>query len=263
MSEPPKNDSARPPWLWRTTAEGFGIVRRLLDWVGRHEFSVLVAVLLVVVAIWGFIELADEVTEGDTVEFDEWAVRVLRQADNLARPIGPRWLEEMGRDFTALGGIGVLTLLTAAVAGFLWLKRMYGAMWLVLGSTAGGLIASFTLKYLFDRPRPNLVPHLSHVYTSSFPSGHSMLSATVFLTLGALLARFVESRRLKAYFLIIALVLTFLVGLSRVYMGVHYPTDVVAGWAAGLAWATLCWLIARQLQKRGVVNPTLTKSETG
>lgn len=263
MPRPSKSNGSRPPWLWRTTTEGFGVVRRLLDWVGRHELSVLVAVLLVVIAVWGFIELADEVSEGDTLKFDEWAVRVLRRADDLARPIGPRWLEEMGRDFTALGGIGVLTLLTVAVAGFLWLKRMYGAMWLVLGSTSGGLIASLTLKYFFDRPRPSLVPHLSHVYTSSFPSGHSMLSATVFLTLGALLARFVESRRLKAYFLIIALLLTGLVGVSRVYMGVHYPTDVVAGWAAGLAWATLCWLIARYLQQRGVVKPLLTKSETG
>jgi undecaprenyl-diphosphatase len=112
---------------------------------------------------------------------------------------------------------------------------MFGAMWLVIIATVGGLIVTTILKNVFARPRPSIVPHLSMVISSSFPSGHSMLSATVFLTLGALLGRFVEPFRLKAYFLIVALVLTFLVGVSRVYMGVHYPSDVLAGWAAGLA----------------------------
>jgi undecaprenyl-diphosphatase len=114
---------------------------------------------------------------------------------------------------------------------------------------------SLLLKYSFHRPRPELVPHLSYVYTSSFPSGHAMLSAIVFLTLGALLGRFVHGRVLKAYFLLVAGTLTFLVGVSRVYMGVHYPSDVLAGWTAGLAWAIVCWLLARSLQHRGVVEP--------
>ncbi|MEX0586346.1 MAG: phosphatase PAP2 family protein, partial [Pirellulales bacterium] len=147
-----------------------------------------------------------------------------------------------------------LTLITVAVAGFLWLRRMFGAMWLVLAATLGGLVVSSVLKGAFERPRPSIVPHLSMVYTSSFPSGHSMLSATVYLTLGALLGRFVEPFRLKAYFLIVALGVTFLVGVSRVYVGVHYPTDVLAGWSAGLAWALMCWLVARYLQRRGAVE---------
>jgi undecaprenyl-diphosphatase len=162
---------------------------------------------------------------------------------------------EVARDLTALGGVAFLTLLTLSVAGFLWLRKMYGAMWLVLGSTLGGLLASTTLKLMFDRPRPDLVPHLSDAFTSSFPSGHSFLSATVFLTLGSLLGRFVYQRRLKAYFLLVAVALTLLVGISRVYMGVHYPTDVLAGWSAGLAWALACWLLARFLQHRGAVDP--------
>ena len=148
----------------------------------------------------------------------------------------------------------VLTLLSLAVAGFLWLRKMNGAMWLVLVASLGGLAACVLLKGVFDRPRPNLVPHLTAVHTSSFPSGHSMMSATIFLTLGTLLGRFVQERKLKAYFLIVALTLTFLVGLSRVYLGVHYPTDVLAGWSAGLAWALICWLVARALQRRGVVE---------
>jgi undecaprenyl-diphosphatase len=80
------------------------------------------------------------------------------------------------------------------------------------------------------------------------------MSAVVYLTLGALLARLADQRRVKLYFLAVAALLTLLVGLSRVYLGVHYPTDVLAGWSAGLVWATLCWLAARSLQRRGAVE---------
>jgi undecaprenyl-diphosphatase len=163
-------------------------------------------------------------------------------------------MHEVGRDLTAMGGIAVLTLMISAVVGYLLLRQAHGAMWLVICATLGGLIVSTLLKGLFERERPSLVPHLSHVSSSSFPSGHSMLSAVVYLTLGALLGRLVEGNILKAYFLFVGLTLTTLVGLSRVYMGVHYPTDVLAGWSAGLAWAVLCWLIARWLQRRGTVE---------
>lgn len=243
--------------LRRLLGSPIALVRAILSWVGKHEPAVLLALLLMVVAVWGFIELADEVSDGDTARFDDWAVRALRHADDPSQPLGPRWLWEVGRDITALGGIAVLSLLTAAVVGFLWLRRMYGAMTLVLAATLGGTVMSLVLKQFFERPRPELVPHLSHVYTSSFPSGHAMLSATVYLTLGTLLGQFVQGFHIKAYFLFVAMVLTALVGASRVYMGVHYPTDVLAGWAAGLAWALACWLVARWLQKQGAVEPEL------
>lgn len=229
-------------------------IRAVLEWIGKHELKVIIALLLLVVSVWAFIELADLVMAGRTTRFDEWAVRAMRRADDPAEPIGPGWLSEVGRDLTALGGIAFLTLLTATIAGFLWLKRMYGAMALVVAATLSGLVVSLILKQTFDRPRPELVPHLSRVYTSSFPSGHAMLSATVFLTLGTLLGRFVHERVLKAYFLIVAVTLSVLVGVSRVYMGVHYPTDVLTGWVAGLAWALTCWLIARFMQRRHMVE---------
>ena len=225
-----------------------------ISWLAGHVNIVLVAVLLIVGGTWGFIELADEVREGDTQRFDDWAVRAMRRADDPSRPIGPHWLPEVGRDLTALGGVAVLSLTTAFVAGYLLIVRKYHAMWLVLAATLGGLLISTLLKHLIDRARPDLVPYLSHVYTSSFPSGHSMLSAVVYLTLGALLTRLASERRVKLYFLAAALLLTFLVGVSRVYMGVHYPTDVLAGWTAGLVWALLCWLVARYLQRRGAVE---------
>jgi undecaprenyl-diphosphatase len=155
---------------------------------------------------------------------------------------------------TALGGITVLLLVLLSVIGFLFLQRKYGAMWLVMIASATGFLISTVTKELFHRARPDVVPHLSYVKTASFPSGHSMLSAVVYLTLGSILTRLVKDRRTKAYLLVVPLLLTFLVGVSRVYLGVHYPTDVLAGWTAGIVWAVFCWLVARSLQKRGAVE---------
>lgn len=209
---------------------------------------VIIAILLISAGTWGFIELMDEVREGGTLRFDEWVMR------RVGGYQGPEWLEEIGRDLTALGGIIVLTLVTAIVAGFLMLRKMWGAMWLLLAATIGGAIVSGLLKHFVDRARPDIVPHRSHIMTTSFPSGHSMLSAVVYLTLGSLLARFTRDPRLRLYFLAVACVLSVLVGISRVYMGVHWPTDVFAGWTAGGVWAIFCWTIARVLQVRGAVE---------
>ncbi len=222
--------------------------------MGGHVNLVLVACLLVVGGSWAFVEIADQVQDNKTQRFDEWAVRALRQKDDPSKTIGPPLLAEVGRDLTALGGVAVLSLVTLAVVGFLLLQRKFGSAAFVGIATVGGLVISVVLKHLVDRPRPEIVPHLSLVYTSSFPSGHSMLSATVYLTLGALLSRFTPHRSLKIYFVSVAVMLSFLVGVSRVYMGVHYPTDVLAGWTAGLVWALLCWLAARYLQRRGRVE---------
>jgi undecaprenyl-diphosphatase len=236
------------------------ILKSWIEWLGSHTGGLIVAALVVVIGIWAFIGIADEVKEGGTRRFDDWAIRSLRKANDPAETIGPHWLGEVARDLTGLGGVAVLSLMTAAVVGFLWLREKYGAMWLVLVATVGGLVISSLLKHLYERPRPNLVAHLSQVYTTSFPSGHSMLSATVYLTLGTLLASFVKELRVKFYFVSVAMVLTGLVGVSRVFMGVHYPTDVLAGWAAGLAWAGLCWIVARQLQRRGAVEKDIASA---
>jgi undecaprenyl-diphosphatase len=231
-----------------------GHLRRWLVWLGSHGNLFIAAVLIVVAATWGFVELTGEVLEGDTQHFDDWAVRSLRRPDDPATPLGPRWLHEVGRDVTALGGVAVLSMVTLFVAGYLLMVRKFHAMWLVLAATFGGLLLSTGLKWVFSRDRPELVPHLSHVYTSSFPSGHAMLSAVVYLTLGSLLARLVPTRVVKVFFIGVAMLLTLLIGVSRVYMGVHYPTDVLAGWTGGLIWALIVWLVARSLQRSGTVE---------
>ncbi|RJG04355.1 phosphatase PAP2 family protein [Noviherbaspirillum sedimenti] len=206
-------------------------------------------------AFYVFSELADEVSEGETRAFDEAVLLAFRNPQNLSDPLGPRWLEEMMRDFTALGSFGVLTVLTLVVIGFLVLVRKRHAALMVAGAVIGGVLASHLLKWVFDRSRPDLVPHGAFVTSQSFPSGHAMLSAVVFLTLGALLARSQENVRLKIYFLSIAACLTVVVGISRIYLGVHWPTDVIAGWVVGIGWALLCWLTMLWLQGRGKVEP--------
>lgn len=225
-----------------------------LEWIGRYETRVLVAIAVAVAAIWVFIEIADQVRDGDTLRFDDWALRALRRPENVSIPIGPDWLADVGRDLTALGGVTFLSLLTMSVVGFFWLRKMYAAGTLVLAITISASLVNVALKDYYHRPRPELVPHLTGVYTSSFPSGHAMLSTVVFLTLGTLLGRYTAELRLRAYFLGIALTLCLLVGVSRVYMGVHYPTDVLAGWVAGLVWGLICWLVTKELQRRGIIE---------
>ena len=158
------------------------------------------------------------------------------------------------RDFTALGGLGVLALITAAAIGYLLLDGKRHAALAVLVAVGGGQLLSLALKAGFDRPRPDLVPHEVAVYTASFPSGHSMMAAVTYLTLGALLARVNESWQHRLYLISIAIVLTLTVGVSRVYLGVHWPSDVLGGWALGAAWALACWAVMRRLQRRGSVE---------
>jgi undecaprenyl-diphosphatase len=203
---------------------------------------------------WAFVNLAGEVIEGDTTRLDRTLLMALRSPGDPTDPIGPRWFEEAARDVTGLGGHAVLTMVTLAAIAYLLLARKRHAAVLVVAAIGGGMLMSTLLKLGFDRPRPDLVPHGVRVYTASFPSGHAMLSAVTYLTLGALLARVQPRRRIKAFLLGVAILLTVLIGMSRVYLGVHWPSDVLAGWCGGAAWAALCWFVALQLQRRGEVE---------
>src|SRR5262245_47104015 len=228
--------------------------RALIDQVSRIERVTLLTVIAAAAALLAFAKLADAVGEGGTRAFDERILLALRTPGNLADPIGPRWVEEMMRDFTALGSTGVLILVVLAVCGFLVMTRKGFAALTVLIAVCSGVLLSQTMKWAYARPRPELVPHGAEVYTASFPSGHSMMSAIAYLTLGALLARTQSSRSTKAYILTVAVILTLLVGASRVYLGVHWPTDVLAGWTLGGVWALACWLAMLWLQTRGQVE---------
>jgi len=228
--------ATRPRWLRFRTLE-----RRELTWL---MIGVGVCLLL-----WGFLALASEVMEGDTKTLDMRILVALRKSDDPSRPIGPDWVQNSLMDLTAIGGPTVLGLVVVSVAGFLLLQGRYHTAIVVLATAASGEIANYAMKNLFLRPRPDVVPHLRDVTSSSFPSGHAMESAIIYLTLGAMLMRLAERRVTKMYCIGIAIVLTLLVGISRVYLGVHYPTDVIAGWMFGFFWASLCWIVAKRFER--------------
>jgi undecaprenyl-diphosphatase len=177
----------------------------------------------------GFLSLSRAVVAGRTENIDRQLLLAMREVEDPSDPLGPRWFEEACRDMTALGGVTVLSLLTLTVTAFFWLAGMHrGAVYLQI-AVIGALVINSSLKAAFDRPRPDLVPHGSVVYHASFPSGHSMLAATVYLTLGMVASRFVPRRRLKVLLIGVAGIVTAAVGASRVYLGVHWPTDALAG----------------------------------
>jgi undecaprenyl-diphosphatase len=223
---------------------------RYLPPMKRKEIAPLVMLLLAAGLIVIFAKITEELLEGDLHGFDRAILLALRQPGDPAKPLGPLWLQVAARDVTSLGSPAVLTLITVAALGFLGLKRQWSAALFVLGSICGGSVVSFAVKDFVQRPRPDFVAAVAQTQTYSFPSGHAFLSAVTFLTLGALLARMQRQAEVKIYLLAVAITITVLVGISRVYIGVHWPTDVLAGWCAGAAWAILCWLIVERLQAR-------------
>jgi undecaprenyl-diphosphatase len=228
--------------------------RARLTTLERHELTWLLVGLGACVLLLVFLKLASEVMAGNTLAFDMTILRAFRKSDDPARPIGPAWIESTLVDLTALGGPTVLGLVVLAVIGFLLLHGRYRSALAILLTAATGEILNSAMKALFMRPRPTVVPHLRLAYETSFPSGHAMESAIIYLTLGAMLMRITQRRLTKVYCLTLAVLATVLVGISRVYLGVHYPTDVLAGWTIGLAWASICWLVEQHVDVRAGIR---------
>ena len=241
----------------KTSRRGGGRWWAQLD---RRELVWLFVGLGLCVLLFGFVSLAGEVIDGDTQAFDTMILRALRDPADPSRPIGPAWIEGPLLDLTALGGGTVLALVVAVVAGFLVLQTRYRTAIVVAITWCSGELLNAAMKQVFNRPRPSIVPHLRIVYTSSFPSGHAMESAIVYLTLAAILMRASQSRVTKIYILGIAVLLTTLVGISRVYLGVHYPTDVLGGWIVGFMWASICWLAARRFEGTAHIQAEKSRS---
>lgn len=222
--------------------------------IGRR--SSLLSILATAFFLFAFGFVAQEVAGGKTSAFDRQVILALRDPADPSVPLGPTWLQEAARDVTSLGSIIVLAIITLAVVGYLFLARKRVAAWPMLIAVFGGIALNDLLKAAFARPRPDFVTPAARVFTASFPSGHAALSAITYLTVGALLARSQPSFTIGVYFMSLAAFLTALVGISRIYLGVHYPTDVLGGWCIGVAWAIACWTIAARLQAGGRIEPT-------
>jgi undecaprenyl-diphosphatase len=218
------------------------------------QTSTMASILIIAVLLFAFGFIAQQVAEGKTSAFDHQVMLALRNSADSS-PIGPAWLVEAARDLTSLGSILVVGITTLAVAGYLFLAAKPAVAWLMLIAVVGGIALNDLLKFMFARARPDFVTHATRVFTTSFPSGHATLSAITYLTVAALLARSQPSFTLSLYFMSLAAFLTVLIGVSRIYLGVHYPTDVLGGWCIGVAWAIGCWVIMAYLQSAGRIAP--------
>jgi undecaprenyl-diphosphatase len=214
----------------------------------RLESRALLALAAAAGAAWAFLATADEMVEGGTLPFDRAILLVFRARGNPAEPIGPPGLQEAMRDVTALGGFTVLTLVTILAAAMFLLHRKARHALVLVATVLVGQAGSSVLKNFYERPRPDLVPHAVYVYSASFPSGHSMLSATVYLTLAALIASLEPRRAAKALVFATASLVMVAVGVSRIYLGVHWPSDVLAGWCAGSGLAFIAWSVLLRLE---------------
>lgn len=211
----------------------------------RYEivFATMTAALLGLCYV--FVVLAYNMNDGATQHFDERILVALRRADDPATPIGPAWLKGTMLDITALGGPISLGIFSAAMIGLLFIEGQRRVAWLSVLAIGGGTAMSFVLKELFARPRPSIVPHLREVTSTSFPSGHAMSAAVVYLTIGVMLAKAMRGKWAKAYCMFWGAMLALLIGTSRIFLGVHYPSDVLGGWIAGLTWASACWIVSQ------------------
>lgn len=219
--------------------------------VARTEIGAVVALLVLALGVLTFIELADDMREADGQAFDQAVLHAVRPfADDPGRPWGPWWLHEAAADVTSLGGISVLALFALVALGFLVIqKKRLSALLLVIG-LGGGVALSEGLKAVFERERPPQAYQAVETLNASFPSGHALLSTVFYLTLGVMLTRAFPRRRLKAYVLAVSVVIALLIGLTRIYLGAHWASDVFAGWSVGAAWAMVLWLAAYALERR-------------
>lgn len=217
----------------------------------KFELRTLLALAGFIAALLIFLIMAAIVAGGDPPAIDEWVLHGLREPGNLSDPIGPPWFEEMVRDITALGSTFVLTFAVIVAAGYLWMTGAPAKAAFLIAAVSMGALFNRLLKFSFARPRPELAAHAPWITTESFPSGHTANSAIIYLTLGMMLARVESSYPVKLFIFGVCVLVTLLVGLSRIYLGVHWPTDVVAGWSVGACWALMSWYALVWLQPSG------------
>lgn len=230
------NSSDIVPFLRRATS------------VARAEFAALGALMIAALGVMTFVEIADDTTEADGQAFDQMVLHWMQPAPG--QPRGPWWLHEAAGDVTSLGGIAVLGLFALSAIGFLLiLKKRLSAALLVTG-LAGGVALSEGLKAVFERERPPAAYQAVETLNASFPSGHALLSTVFYLSVAVMMTRAFPRRRLKAYVLGVGMVFALMIGLTRIYLGAHWATDVFAGWSVGAAWAMCLWLVSYAVERR-------------
>lgn len=218
----------------------------------RSQRGTLISIAAALFLVGCFAVLASEVAESETEAFDHAVLRAMRGPDG--RPLGPHWLQSALVNLSALGSVAVTTLVIVLGSAFLILTRRARQAALLIACGIGAAFVIVMLKDYAGRERPTVVVALDSVRGLSFPSGHSLIASAIYPTLGILLAANFEERRLKVFVFATAAVLALLIGFTRVYLGVHYPSDVLGGWMLGLSWAIVCGLVCHRLQRKGLVE---------
>jgi undecaprenyl-diphosphatase len=217
-------------WTWRQFV------------IDRLEVQALATIVAAGGVIFAFFGIADEVGENATATFDRTLLLLFRNRANPAEPLGAPYFVEAMRYVTALEGFTFLTLFVVIGAACLLFFRQRRKA-IVFPETIGLTeISGEILKIIYNRPRPDIVQYGIYVYSNSFPSGYYTLSAALLFTMAAILSSLDKRRSFKAFIFTLALLLTVAIGVSRVYLGVHWPTDVLAGWTLGAGWALLARL---------------------
>lgn len=230
--------------------------------VARAEVAAVIALLIIALGVFVFVRLADNLPQIDGEGFDWLVLGAVRPiAGDPSMPWGPWWLHEAAMDISSLGGISVLGLFALIALGFLLMSaKRLSALLLVVG-LAGGVFLSEGLKAVFDRARPPQAYQVVDTLNASFPSGHALLSTVFYLSVGVMMTRAFPRRRFKAYAIGVGIVIALLIGLTRIYLGAHWASDVFGGWSVGAAWAMLLWLVAYAAERRQRVNHSRLQDE--
>ena len=256
-----RRSPVRNTWIGKLLSPVFGLLRfiapRVRDFYAAVGIFLFVGLALLMGAVLGFAGLAEVVAEGEVQAIDD---SILLWMNAHANPT----LDAAALEITALGGVVVVWTVIFISSVFLWQTKHKYSVFLLWIAVLGGNAINFTLKGLFARPRPQLfewrVPFAPH---SSFPSGHSTTAVVLYITLAYLIARLEPSRLMRRLTLAVALVLVLLIGSSRVYLGVHHPSDVLAGFTVGLAWATFCALGIEAIRFFRSKKPEVAQEEEG
>lgn len=196
--------------------------------------------IIAATACWAvFIGMAMWVSDGSSSRFDAEGLAIFRTGPDFGL-IGPVWMEEAVRDVTALGGVFLRNLFSVIIVTALLTLGFQREAAALFVTVAGGWAAGVALKVYVMRPRPDILPHLMDAGGFSFPSGHTFNATVVYLSIGLTAARLTRNLSVQYAVVSFSLTLSILVGLTRIMLGVHFPTDVIAGLAGGAGWTFLC-----------------------
>jgi undecaprenyl-diphosphatase len=231
------------------------LLARSSGWVWARlralEARTLVAITLIVAALLAFLRLGDAVQAGRTLDIDQRIILALRDPANPGQPRGSFWTKDILHDLTALGGVAVLTLTVVVATIFLWANGRRRHAGVLLGTVLAATFAGQLVKGAYDRPRPDLVAYGDYFSQSSFPSGHGNIATVVWMTLALIVASLERTRTGKATALLVGGFISLTAGATRVYFGVHWPSDVLGGWLLGFAWTLVAWIALGPSRKPG------------